>query len=898
MTSSDLGVAKNYFANGAASNPSTTPPGYVPVPAVAPAGYTLPTFNGLPNTQNSVIDLAYGVTNKQPGQDVYGSSRPVQVAPQRYDIFDPTALNGLATNPSFPSGHTNYAFTDSVLLAMLTPSQYQSQVLRGSEYGESRIVLGVHYPLDIIASRAFSAYDLAQAFTNPLYQNNAATTGTAINLPALFTAAQPELQGYLAAGCGAAVATCSTSAANTTNNPYVPSAANQALYQQRLTFGLPTLTYAQAPREAAPVGGPDASILLATVFGGSTTAARTIAPSGGTLGNLSTGTINQIIVNTEGQALSAFYGTALSYWTRVDLYSAAGYFGNVIGSLALASTDRVATAVTIGNGGLLEVDGTITRATTIGSGGVLSGNGSVAGVTVMAGGTLAPGAAAGIGTLNVAGPLTFAAGSTYAVRATPTAADSTAVAGAATLNNANVAVSAGGNFLPRTRYTILSASGGVGGTFGGVSTNLAFLNPTLSYDNNDAFLTLSRNDVAFQSVAVNQNQRAVGLALTNVAGRPTNDAGSSILNSLYTLSASGAQAAYDQLSGEALVDTQNTNIRAGRAFNESVGDQVTIWRNASTVVAPVRELADLPSGRRAPVPPPLLVAPRYRVWASGFGGALNIDGNAGLGTARQRGDFFGGEAGADTEIQPGLLLGGALGGSGTDFSVNQRASSGQASGFHAAIYGAFLSGANYLQSTTSFSDFSNTTNRNVGGFGANGIATERASFGSTEIRERIEAGHSFSRDNGFGTQEVRVTPFAALEIARLSTNGFTEYATNGVGNLYGLQSYGNSVADVPAFVGARLDGVTTFAGYAIRPVLSIAYLHEFAPQRNLSNGLISLPGATFLVQGARVARNAAQTKLGAEATIGRNLSIFANFDGEFASVQQVYGGRGGLRYTW
>ena len=195
FTSSDLGVAKNYFANGAATNPSTTPSGYVPRPAVAPAGYTLPTFNGLPNTRNSVLDLAYGVTNTQPGQDVYGSSRPVQVAPAQYNIFDPTALNGLATNPSFPSGHTNYAFTDSVLLAMLVPSQYQSQLARGAEYGESRIVLGVHYPLDIIASRAFSAYDLAQAFTNPLYMNNAATTGTALNLPTLFTAAQSQPAG-------------------------------------------------------------------------------------------------------------------------------------------------------------------------------------------------------------------------------------------------------------------------------------------------------------------------------------------------------------------------------------------------------------------------------------------------------------------------------------------------------------------------------------------------------------------------------------------------------------------------------------------------------------------------------------------------------------------------------
>ncbi len=895
FTSSDLGVAKNYFANGAATNPSTTPANYVPVPAVAPAGYTLPTFNGLPNTTNSVYDVAYGVTNKGAGQDVYGSSRPIQVAPTLYNIFDPTALSGLATNPSFPSGHTNYAFTDGVLLAMLVPSQYQSMLERASEYGESRIVLGVHYPLDIIASRAFSAYDLAQAFTNPLYMSNAAATGTAINLPTLFTAAQSNLQGYLSAQCGAAVATCSTSAANTAGNPYVPSAANQALYQERLTYGLPTLTYAQAPREAAPAGGPDASILLAPIYGGSTTAAQAIAPNGGTLGSLGTSTINQIIVNTEGQAFSAFYGTQLSYWSRIDLYSAAGYFGNVIGALALASSDRVTTAVSIGSGGVLEADGTITGATTVNAGGTLSGNGTVSGVNVLSGGTLAPGASAAIGTLNVAGPLVFASGSTYAIRATPTQADSTAVTGTATLGGANVAVSAGGSFLPRTRYDILTASGGVSGTFGGVTTNLAFLTPTLSYDSNDAYLNLARNDVSFAAVAATGNQRAIGNALTNLGARATSDAGSSLLNSLFTLSATGAQGAYNQLSGEGLVASQTTNIRAGRAFSETVGDQIGLWRVQPTAGAPVRELADLASQPAVAAPLP---ARHYRVWASGTGGAFNINGDGGLGTARQTGDFYGGDVGADTEVVPGLLLGGSLGGSGTDFSVAQRASSGSAVGFHASIYGAFTSGANYLQSITSFSDFSNTTNRSVGGFGGFGVANERAAFGSTEIRERLEAGHSISRDAGFGTPEVRFTPFVALEIAQLATNAFSEYTTNGVANPFALQSFGQTVADVPGFVGVRVDGVTRFGGLAIRPVVSLAYLHEFSPQRNLANGFISLPGATFLVQGARVARNAAQTKLGAETSLNGHLSVFANFEGEFSGVEQVYGGKGGLRYIW
>jgi PAP2 superfamily len=135
------------------------------------------------------------------------------------NAFDPTAISGLTTNPSFPSGHTTYAYTDSILLGMMTPALFQSSLSRGAEYANSRIVLGVHYPLDIIASRSLASYDLSQAFTNPDYINNATTTGAAINLPSAFLAAAPELNSYLSADCGGTVASCAASQ----SNPYAPS---------------------------------------------------------------------------------------------------------------------------------------------------------------------------------------------------------------------------------------------------------------------------------------------------------------------------------------------------------------------------------------------------------------------------------------------------------------------------------------------------------------------------------------------------------------------------------------------------------------------------------------------------------------------------------------------------
>ena len=54
-----------------------------------------------------------------------------------------------------------------------------------------------------------------------------------------------------------------------------------------------------------------------------------------------------------------------------------------------------------------------------------------------------------------------------------------------------------GNYARQTRYTILTASGGVDGEFENVTSNLAFLTPLLSYDPNNVFLTLIHNDITF-----------------------------------------------------------------------------------------------------------------------------------------------------------------------------------------------------------------------------------------------------------------------------------------------------------------------------------------------------------------------------------------------------------------
>ncbi|MCJ2013203.1 autotransporter domain-containing protein [Methylobacterium sp. J-076] len=918
--SADLGVAKNYFANGAATNPSTTPAGYVPVAAVAPAGYTLPTSSytiptgspagaagatgTLPNRYDSVLDLAYNVRNTQGGQDVYGSSRPIQVAQSRYNVFDPTALNGIATNPSFPSGHTQYAFTDGYLLAMLVPQQYQNMVLRASDYANDRIVLGVHYPLDIIASRAFSAYDLAQAFTNPAYIATAATTGTAINMPALFTAAQAELQSYLSAQCGNTVAACAAGSANTANNPYIPSAANQALYQSRMTYGLPTLSFAQAPREQAPSGGPDASILLATLYGGSTAAAKTLAPSGGLYGQLSTGTINQILVNTESNALAAFYGSALSYWARLDLYSAAGYFGNVTGTLTMDPTDRLTTGASIGDGGALSANGTIGGAVIVNAGGVLGGTGTVGGLAALSGGTVAPGNS--IGTLTVAGNATFAPGSVYQVEANAAGqSDRLAVTGAATLAGGTVQVLAqAGTYDPRTRYAILNAAGGVSGQFAGVTSNFAFLTPTLRYQPTEVDLTLTRNDVAFSSLATTRNAAAAANAIQ--AAGP----GLAAYNATVGLSTPEAQGAFRALSGDIHGSTVSSSYETAFFVREAILDRLR-WGTTPGAASglnfgtlPAAYTADLPSRRPliSAVPMQTLDPTVVGVWGQGFGAFGSASGGNALGLDRTLAGFA---AGLDVRLPSGIKLGVVGGYTENTLDTSGRFESASVTSGFGGVYGGYELGPVSVRLGAVYADEALRTRRTVSFPGVADTPTGR--YGGYTVQGFGEVGYRFVLgqpapavlvSKGAAVTPVQpaltyLEPFVGGAYVGIHRDGFAE--TGGVAALRGLtRDY-----DLGALT-AGVRGQTAFdlgLGLPLSAHALLGYRRAFGdvvPKALLSFGT----GPAFLSAGVPIDRDAVVAEVGLDLAVAPNATLGVAYTGQTGPRAQDQAVKGNFTYRF
>ncbi|HVH79521.1 MAG TPA: autotransporter domain-containing protein, partial [Stellaceae bacterium] len=788
-----------------------------------------------------------------------------------------------STNPAFPSSHEAYSETDSLLLGMMVPQLYQSMLLRASEMGESRIVIGVHYPIDIIGSRSFIAFDLANLLGNPSYINNAAVTGTAINLPSSFVSAELELKGQLtqaaaAANCGTSLASCATSSTNV--NPYAPSANNTAVYDARMTYGLPTLSYAQAPREQAPAGGPDASTLLATLYGGSSPAALALTGGIGAYGNLSTAVINQIILNTESPALAAFYGTPLSYWSRLDLYDAAGYFQNITGTISLAGSDVLKTDAIVGANGTLAGIGTIYGNLTNTAGGVVAPSG-----------TTAFGA---IGGMSISGNYVQGANSTLQIQPSSVGAAGLAINGMATIaGTLQVTPATGFTASLGQSYPVLTAGQGVSGLFTSVSeptlANGGFYQPI--YTSTGVTLLDAQ---PLGSFGATPNERSVGAVLDALRTTPDptlQNALSSIYGQEFN-TPGAAQAALAQISPQNVFSESFFEQRfAGILANQFAGRTAALRAGATgfSISSSSFNIAGL-DGRHDVVgelaqAQPGAASDGYGWFAPGsaLGGFLSgqvLFGDRTFVTGGPNNNFTTGgvTAGLDYRIAPYAALG--LAGSYFTGTVDAPNGSVDGSGGAISLYGTTTGGGTYIDGFFSggFNDFTSHRTIGVGGVTSTGAASPDGHF----VAFGGDIGHPY--DAMLGSSLVHWGPVGEIRYNHAIVNGYTE---SGLGSLSATVQQ-RSVNSFQTGLGFEANTEWQSALGLITPRVRATWQHEFMDTTETALATLAVaPSLPFTVTSNPLGRDFAAVSAGLATQVAANVTLSIDYIGEFGQTSQT-----------
>jgi uncharacterized protein with beta-barrel porin domain len=67
---------------------------------------------------------------------------------------------------------------------------------------------------------------------------------------------------------------------------------------------------------------------------------------------------------------------------------------------------------------------------------------------------------------------------------------------------------------------------------------------------------------------------------------------------------------------------------------------------------------------------------------------------------------------------------------------------------------------------------------------------------------------------------------------------------------------------------------------------------------SLAAAFQTLPGASFIVNGAIPAKDSALVSAGGELRLASGVTLLGKFDGEFAPHSSTYAGTGTVRYTW
>ena len=496
--------------------------------------------------------------------------------------------------------------------------------------------------------------------------------------------------------------------------------------------------------------------------------------------------------------------------------------------------------------GWTDVDGTLRANEMFVMTGILSGSGTIqTPFLTTASAQISPGGK-GVGTLTVDGNMIIGSGSTLFIDASNKGADSLVVTGALSLSDPTDPTSVGPRLTfavtgamnaPRfgQSFTLATAQGGIGGTFGEVQTFAGLLRPKLTYGDNEITMTIDAARITDIILGKNPNAQAFGAALDTLRG--------SSYDALYNLygmiDLMGAEALTATLAGMGpQIDLTNQSLqqRQSRMLSNQVGDRLALLggglsgaENGSMSIVGASDtfrsgiaalnghrnvrmgISDLaPTGSSATMLPEGFSG----FVAGGVYGAAQ-SGAANLSDGSYTGSYF--SLGLERAVSPKASFGVAMGY--TDGRELSGTGMSEATTTQVAAYGAYRLGGNaYLGGMASLDTVDLDTQRS----GFDGVVDRRlnGATGMTRYAASAEIGMNLAMSEG-----ITLTPRAQLGYERTALGGYSER-----GSETALAIDDLSIESVTARTGFTLAGShTTFGGgWTLIPQLKADYVRRVA----------------------------------------------------------------------
>ena len=173
-----------------------------------------------------------------PAKEFFDYDRPYVVAPDDYVPRDKEGGDAYSsTSGAYPSGHTNQAYWQGTLLATLLPELGPQILARTAESGHYRIVMAMHYPLDVIGGRMIGQAAIAKRWADAEFRD-------------LLLEARAELYAVLQADCGG-----NLSRFIARDTAWLSTADAKKIYRERLTYGFAQIGAAGVEMDVPRIAG-------------------------------------------------------------------------------------------------------------------------------------------------------------------------------------------------------------------------------------------------------------------------------------------------------------------------------------------------------------------------------------------------------------------------------------------------------------------------------------------------------------------------------------------------------------------------------------------------------------------------------------------------------------------